>query len=124
MGLVDLSQVNVLLDSSRSDETIHVNISQLADSIGSVLGLQINGRIPVGIEDDDHIGSRYIESHAASSEFGLEKDLRPLIEAMPGKVVHYLVDMRNKKSFLSLLNLLTMVKRSVFLVLPSRRVKV
>jgi hypothetical protein len=61
LDLVPRPRKNVFLDGLGSDQSKDANLFLLADTMCTILGLEILVGIPVGIEDDDRIGALKLE---------------------------------------------------------------
>ncbi len=70
--LVDLSRVHDLLDCAGGNEAEDLDVAGLADAVGAILGLQVVGRVPVRIDDDDFVGGGDVEPYAAG--FGADQE--------------------------------------------------
>jgi hypothetical protein len=54
-----------LFDGVVGDETQDDYLLFLANSVHSVLGLEVHLRVPVGVEDDDRVGRLQVEPQPA-----------------------------------------------------------
>ena len=68
--LLALEQLDLLLDRAGRDEPVGGHDLGLADAVGAIGGLLLDGRVPPRIEVDDGVGGGEVEARAA----GLEAD--------------------------------------------------
>jgi hypothetical protein len=66
----ELQGQHLLLDGAARDELDAVDGALLADAVGAVGGLVLDGRVPPGVEVDDHVRAGQVQARAA----GLEAD--------------------------------------------------
>ena len=57
---------DLLLDTVLRDESVDGDISLLADSVGSVHGLQVDLRVPVRVKHDHDVGCMQVDAQSTS----------------------------------------------------------
>jgi hypothetical protein len=58
---------NVLFNRVDTDKPIDMHSPRLADSVASILGLLVHGRVPVGIVEDDAVSTCQVDANTAAS---------------------------------------------------------
>jgi len=64
LPLVGVKAQDLLFDGVSSDQTIHCNRQKLADTVGSVGGLILYGRVPPRVEMDHIVGCGQVQTEA------------------------------------------------------------
>lgn len=59
--------VDLLLDGFLSNESVNRHVPRLADPQGSLSGLHIDHRVPIGVEDDHFVGRSQVNAERADS---------------------------------------------------------
>ncbi|GBE60142.1 oligomycin resistance ATP-dependent permease, putative [Babesia ovata] len=87
--LLQLLTPDVLLDSVLADQTVDVDFPRLADTVAPVHSLPIHRRVPVGVVEDDRVGTRQRKTHTTSAGGGDEQEyLLVLVESGDDTLPH------------------------------------
>jgi len=79
-----LEFVHLLLDGLRSYQPVDKNRLVLPDAVRAVDRLLFDSRIPPGIENNDGVGSRQVETHSPRLQADQENIARPVLKVVDG----------------------------------------
>ena len=66
---------NPLIDCSSCYETIHGDLSSLAQAMSTIHGLRVVGGVPVALIEDDSVRSRQVDAEATSARAEQETEI-------------------------------------------------